>query len=117
MPESSSAHVNVTCVAPGTSPLIQPATLGSGAIDTLTAGGVLSIFSVTVAIARLPAKSTAVPATTCPRRSVPTVFDGGQNATPDPASVHEKSTFTSVRFQPAAFAPGVAVTLIVGAAL
>ena len=72
------------------------------------------MFSVTVAVAVLPALSVAVPDTICSWPSVLTRREGGQDAMPDPASLHVKPTCTSERFHPALLAAGEAAAVIVG---
>src|SRR5215831_484278 len=88
----------------------------SGAGDTLTliAGTDLSMLSVTEAVLVLPARSDAVPVTTCPRPSVFTCCGGVQLARPVCASAHANCTWTSVLFQPAALGGGVALAVMVG---
>jgi hypothetical protein len=68
-PESESLQVNVTV----TLALFQP--FAFGGCDELadTVGGVLSMFSVMLVVALLPALSVAVPEMTCPAPSVVTV--------------------------------------------
>src|SRR3990170_2465699 len=80
-------------------------------------GGVLSILSVTEALAVLPALSIAVPAITCPAPSVVTVTGAGHDAMPDPGigSLHVKETVTSVLFQPFALGTGSTAYVMTGA--
>jgi hypothetical protein len=68
---------------------------------------------VTLAVAVLPALSRAVPEITCWAPSVETTTAAGQNAS-FVSSAHVKRTVTFVRFQPLAFAAGVAVAVMVG---
>ena len=110
MPDRSSAQTNVT-VAFWVS---QPAALDAGVTEATIVGAVLSMLSVTFAVALLPALSVAVPDTICPWPSVLTRREGGQDAMPEPASLHVKPTCTSERFHPAPFAAGVAAAVIVG---
>src|SRR6185503_14269054 len=110
MPDRPSVQVNVTIA----SRVIHPALFGSGCTEATIVGAVLSILTVTLAEAVLPALSTAVPVTTCAAPSVVTVFDGEHVAIPDPVSAHVKFTRTSIRFQPVSFGGGTAVAEIVG---
>ena len=110
IPERSSAQTNVTVAFP----FSHPAAVGSGATVAEIVGTVLSMFSVTLATAVLPALSVAVPLTTWPWPSVLTSREGGHVAIPDPESLHAKLTWTSVRFQPAALATGDALAVMVG---
>src|SRR5262249_26828864 len=107
-PESESVTVPVTVT-------LDPLTVAplTGEL-TVTTGGVLSTFKVTVANAVLPARSTAVPVMTCPEPSVVTTIGAVQLATPDVASSHVKLTVTLVLFQEAALAAGDAVAVMVG---
>ena len=110
IPDRSSAQTNVTVALP----FSHPAAVGSGATVAEIVGAVLSMLSVTLAAAVLPALSVAVPVTTWPWPSVLTSRDAGHVATPDPESLHAKLTWTSVRFQPAALATGDALAVMVG---
>ena len=110
IPDRSSAQTNVTVVLP----FSHPVAVGSGAMVAEIVGAVLSMLSVTLAAAVLPALSTAVPVTTWPCPSVLTSREAGHVATPDPESLHAKLTWTSVRFQPAALAAGDALAVMVG---
>ena len=76
--------------------------------------GVLSMFTATVAVAVLPAWSTAVPATTWLAPSAFTMMGGGQLAMPNPASTQLKLTVTLVLFQPFTFGGGLMAVVIVG---
>src|SRR5262249_46216486 len=105
---SCAANVTVTAV------LCQSASFGGGSTEATTVGGVLSMFSVTLADALLPARSVAVPLTTCPAPSAVTVTGCGQLAMPDPSSLQVKVTVTSVLFQPAALGGGAALALMLG---
>src|SRR2546428_641858 len=106
----ASPHVKLT----RTSVLFQPAAFAGGLTTALTAGGVLSMLSVTEALDWFPAMSTAVPLTTCLAPSAVTVTGSGQRAILLVASVHVKLTRTSVLFQPAAFAGGLTDAVMTG---
>src|SRR5947209_4941412 len=97
--------------------LFQLAALGAGESVVVTAGGVLSILRLRELLAVFPALSVAVPEIVCFAPSVLTVVAAGQVATPDRLSEQVKDTVTLLLFQPAAFAAGLAVALIVGAVL
>ena len=73
---------------------------------TASSGGVLSKLIVADALAVLPAKSVAVPVTTCCTPSLATVCGAGQIATPETESLHRKVTVAVVLFQPAEFCAG-----------
>src|SRR3989442_12781307 len=106
----ASVHVKLT----RTSVLFQPAAFGGGVTIALIPGRLLSMLSVTDAVAWLPATSMAVPLTTWPAPSLLTVTGSGQRAMPLPPSAHAKLTRTSVLFQPAVFGNGLTTALIVG---
>src|SRR6185295_8302902 len=110
MPDRSSAQTKVTVAFWPT----HPAAFGGGATVAAIVGAVLSMLSVTLAVAVLPALSVAVPDTICPWPSVLTTRDGGHDAMPDPESLHVKATCTSVRFQPAPLGTGDAAAVMVG---
>src|SRR5712691_11549866 len=111
IPERTSVHVNPAL----TGVLFQPLPLGAGEPAPVIAGGALSMLSVTLAEAILPALSTAVPVTTCPAPSVATVTGPVQLAMPEVASAQVNVTMTLVLFQPFAFGGGLAWAVIVGA--
>src|SRR3954452_9538913 len=79
-------------------------------------GGVLSMFTVAVALALLPALSLAVPVTDCASPSVVTVCGSSQLFRPDSAawSTQEKETATSVLFHPCAFCDGAWLAVMLG---
>lgn len=81
---------------------------------TTSAGGVLSILRVTVAVALLFALSVTVPLTTWPVPSVVTVCAAGHETICAPPGVHVNVTVTFVLFHPAAFGAGETVAVIVG---
>ena len=110
IPLTASLHVKLT----RTSVLFQPAAFGSGLTTVLTLGRLLSMLSVTDALAWFPATSTAVPLTTCPAPSVLTVTGSGHRAIPLRASVHVKLTCTSALLQPAALGAGLTDALMTG---
>jgi len=60
IPDKASVHVNATA----TLVLFQPAAFGAGVAVELIVGGVLSIFTVWLAVVLFPATSVAVPLTT-----------------------------------------------------
>jgi hypothetical protein len=73
------------------------------------------MFTVTVALAVLPAASLAVPVTTWPCPSLVSVTGDGQVAMPEVGSEHVKLTVTSVLCHPAALAEGDTDAVMVGA--
>src|SRR5688572_21860269 len=96
MPDVASLHAKLTC----TSVLLHAADgLSAGKIT----GGVLSMLTVTAAVARLPAASTTVPLTCWPAPSSITAIGSGHVATLDPSSVHTNVTVTGARCHPAPF--------------
>ena len=109
-PDSASDTPNVTT----TGVLFQPCAFAVGAWAPDTTGAVLSILTVTLAVAVLPALSRAVPETTWLLPSVPRTTGGGHTATPDPASLQTNVTVTFVLFQPRVFGVGLTVVLITG---
>src|SRR5260221_10575701 len=111
-PERPSKHVKVNV----TSVLFQPAALGAVLDAAEMNGAVPSMFIVTLALAVLPALSTAWPVITCAAPSVPTVTGAGQMATPEVASLQAKATVTAELFHLAAFAAGLATAVITGGA-
>ena len=84
----------------------QPSAPGGGEIEPTMVGGVLSMLSVAVAVAPLPARSVAAPLTFWSPPSVVAVTGGGQATTPESASLQAKLTVTSPEFQPLALAAG-----------
>jgi hypothetical protein len=106
MPESPSEQLNVTTAGAVTTPFAP----GTGAIVAVMAGGVLSMFSVVLALAVCPAASVAVALMTWFAPSSDTVCAAGHcsGGTP-PAQVNE--TVTSELFHPAALAAGAALAL------
>src|SRR5580765_2020507 len=113
MPEWASAHSKDTV----TSWLCQPKLLAWADNTARIVGGARSIFSLTSVEAVLPAVSVAAPVTTWFAPSLDTVCGGAQNATPERSSPHSKLTWTSVLFQPLAFAAGLGSARIVGGVL
>src|SRR5207249_171162 len=109
----ASVHVKLTRA----SVLFQPAAFAGGLTTAFAAGRVLSMLSATETLDRFPAMSTAVPLTTCPTPSAVNVMGSGQRAIPLVASAHVKLTRTSVLFQPAAFAGGLAAAVMRGRSL
>ncbi len=107
IPDKVSVHAKVTV----TSVLFHPFAFGLGLTVVVMAGGVLSMFNVTAAVAALPALSMAVPVMTWPAPCVVTLMGDGQEAIPDKVSVHAKVTVTSVLFHP--FALGLRLTAVV----
>ena len=81
---------------------------------TLNAGGVLSIFRVTLVVAEFPPVSVTVPLMICPVPSVEIVCVPGQVATDRPPALHVNVTVTLVLFQPAGLAAGETEAVIVG---
>src|SRR5437867_1028778 len=113
IPLVASVHVKLTRA----SVLFQPAAFAGGLTTALTTGRLLSMLSVIDTLDWLPAMSTAVPLTTCPAPSVVTVTGSEQRAIALMASAHVKVTRTSVVFQPAAFAGGLAAAVMRGRSL
>src|SRR5262245_5140382 len=109
-PDSASVAAKVTA----TGPLFHPSALGSGDEMAVTAGAVLSRFTVTLAVAVLPDLSVAVPSITWPAPSMLTTRRAGQVAIPEPSSAHTNFTVTLVRFQPVALGAGVATAVMAG---
>jgi hypothetical protein len=101
-PERASPQVKLTV----TLELFQPAALVAGASAGVIVGGVLSILSVTLVLALLPAASVAVPETIWLAPSVVIVCGAGQTATGEVASAQTNVTVTFVLFHPAAFGTG-----------
>lgn len=112
-PDRASEHVYVTV----TLVLFQPAAFGAGVAVELMVGAVLSIFTVSLAVAVFPATSVAVPFTTWFAPWPVSVVGPLQDFTPEVASVHVKLTVTLVLFQLKLSAAGVWPGVIVGAVL
>ncbi len=91
----------------------QPAGFGAGVTVAEIDGPVLTIFTVTLAVALLPARSTAVPMTVCVPAAVTTI-GGVHESMPDPASAHVNVTVASPSMVPSAFGAGVTAAVIVG---
>src|SRR5439155_14126947 len=98
-PERVSVAENVTV----TSELFHPFAFAAGDCAAVSTGGVLSRLMSTVAEAWLPAKSTALPVTTCFAPSLFTVTGDGHVRTPLVISEQLKLTVTLELCQPAAF--------------
>src|SRR6185295_19135577 len=110
MPDPESAQVKCTVTGPATMPLA----FGAGESAALMTGAVLSMFSVTLAVALLPALSIAVPDTSWFAPSALTTMVAGQVAMPEPLSEQVNDTLTVVLFQPFKLAGGAASAVIVG---
>src|SRR5712691_9662729 len=80
-------------------------------------GGVLSMLTVTLAVAVFPALSMATPLTTWCAASAVSDSSAGHTATPEVASEHVNVTTTSVLFHPLSFGLGSATAVIVGGSL
>src|SRR5262249_33823653 len=100
-----------------TSDLFQPAAFGAGLACAEIVGGVRSMAKVTLALAVLPALSTACPVTTWLAPSVLTATGAGQLAIPEVASVQVNVTVTLVLFQPPGFTSGFTAAVMVGGSL
>src|SRR5438477_195217 len=111
--DKASVQVKLTV----TSVLFHPLPLAGGAAWPLISGGVLSMLTVRLAEAVLPATSVTVPETTWASPSLVRVTGGGQEATGAPPSEQVKVTTTSVLFQPFALGSGDRVAAMVGAVL
>src|SRR5688500_10947253 len=99
-----------------TSPLYQPAAFASVVGAPASVGAVLSMLMLsTLALAVLPALSTALPSTDWFPPSLTTSTGAEQLAMPDSASEHSKDTLTSVLFQPKPLPSGWRLPLIDGA--
>src|SRR5712691_2250004 len=109
-PERASVQVNETL----TSVLFQPLPLAAGVAVAVTAGGVRSMLTVTLAEAVLPALSTAVRLTAWLAPSALTTTVAGQVSIPESASAHVNPTLTGLLFQPLPLAAGVAVAVTTG---
>ena len=99
-----------------TSSLYQPAGLGALSGAPVMVGAVLSMLTVAVAVALLPALSVAVPLTCCASPSVVTVCGAVQSFSPDSVtwSRQAKLTETSVLFHPCAFWSGAWLAVMLG---
>ena len=94
-----------------------PRASGAGATAAVMAGGVLSILTVAVVLAVLPARSAAVPEAVCVAPSVAKEAGALQLATPESASEHAKLTVRFVLFQPKLLAAGVRLAVMAGGVL
>ena len=113
MPEPESAQVKFTV----TFELFHPLALGAGDATAVIVGGVLSIFTDTVAEDVLPALSVTDPVTGV-MPSVVTVTAAGQvPARPESASEQVKVTVTLELFQPLALAAGDCAAVMTGGVL
>jgi hypothetical protein len=112
-PEVPSVQVNVTV----TSELFHLATLAAGLAAAEMEGAVLSMLSVTLAVAVFPALSVACPEITWFAPYALTRTGAGQAVTPEVASLQVNVTVTLELFHPAALAPGLAAAEIDGALL
>ena len=110
-PDNASVQVKVIV----TGPVLMPLT-GVGVTTAVIVGGVLSILTVMLTVAELPALSLTVPVTTVVPSAV-TVTGGSQVSTPESASEVLNETVTLVLFQPFALGAGDAVAVIVGGVL
>jgi hypothetical protein len=111
IPDPTSSHKKLTV----TSVSLRPCVSAGGLPFAVIVGFDLSMFNATDAVAELPALSITVPDTISFAPWVAVVIGCGHDTTPAPASSHVNDTVTSVLFQPAAFADGDAVAVIVGA--
>src|SRR5436190_3886419 len=89
----------------------------AGTEATVSAGAVLSMLAVRVAVDELPALSVADPETDCDAPSEVRLTDAGHEPTPDSVSLHVKSTVASVLIQPELLAAGWSTPVIVGGVL
>ena len=94
-----------------------PRTSGAGTIAAVMAGGVLSILTVAVVFAVLPARSVVVPEAVCAAPSAVKAAGALQLATPESVSEHAKLTVTSVLFQPKLLAEGLRLAAMAGGVL
>jgi len=83
----------------------------------VSVGGVLSMLSVTLTLAEFPARSVAVPLTTCPKPSVVTITGSLTEAIPESESAATNVTATSVLFQPLVLGGGFREIVMVGGVL
>ena len=109
---TSSAQVKVTVA----SVRCQPASLAGGATAPVMVGGVPSTFNVTVAVEKLPAKSSPAPDTTCAAPAA-RATGAGQVFTPDRVSEQAKATVTASRCQPSGPGGGDIVVVTTGGVL
>src|SRR5439155_23858543 len=120
---AAAAPLHVTLTMPDRSSCADPA---AAIVDTCTvdpsigvvnvsAGAVVSMLTLAKATALLPARSTAVPVTLCPKPSDVTIWSDGHVLMPDPLSAQEKWTVTGPLFQPPALGDGLSDAVIVGA--
>src|SRR5207248_11662696 len=96
-----------------TSVLFQPLLVAGVGVAVMD-GLVWSMLIVTVVLAVLPARSTAVPVTAWVSPSVVRVSGAGQTAMPERASLQVKVTVTGVLFHPLPLAAGAALASMVG---
>ena len=94
-PEPGSAQPKLTV----TSPVRQPAAFAAGVTIALIAGGRVSMETVALVDALLPARSAAVPVTVVGPFAL-TVIGGVHVAMPDVASEQANETVTGFRYQP-----------------
>src|SRR5205823_4797678 len=110
---AAAAPLTVTVTAPSKSPVAtalgSATTEPSVGAENVGCGAVLSMLTMTVVEASLPARSTAVPVTFSPSPSAVSVTAGEQAATPLPTSLQVKLTVTSLLFHPAALGAGESV--------
>ena len=111
-PDPLSLQVNVT----RTSVRCQPSALATGLGVATIVARVLSMFTVTLVVASLPARSTAVPVNVC-CPSVVTAIGAGQAAIPESASAQVNVIVASEAIQPSAFGAGEIAAVMVGAVL
>ena len=99
-----------------TSVRCHPSAFAAGATDAEIDARVLTILTLTVVVAWLPARSTAVPVKVCDPSAVTTI-GGAHDAMPEPASAHVKVIVASASMTPLAPGAGVTAAAIVGAAV
>lgn len=97
--------------------LFQPAALAAGLAAEVMVGTVVSMFTVSVAVALFPALSVPVPFTAWFAPWVVRVVGPEQVDTPEVASVQAKLTVTDDLFQPKLSATGVWLGVMVGSVL
>src|SRR5689334_16057151 len=122
---AAGAPLHVKLASPESGSLMIPE-ITSGDVKTLapfvrevilSAGGVLSSFTVMSVLAVFPALSRATPVTGCPAVSVLTATGSGHVAMPLVVSEQVKLTIALELFHPAALGAGVTTPVIVGATL
>ena len=94
-----------------------PRASGTGTIAAVMVGGVLSILTVAVVFAVLPARSVVIPEAVCAAPSVVKEAGALQLATPESVSEHAKLMVTSVLFQPKLLAEGLRLAAMAGGVL